>query len=240
MERSDTESESFIPQPAGPAHLVIQLQRALGNRAVQQVLEEAGLQRARFGEDDAAALKPAFIENPNAREGTQKECREIAKTGLLDLLRQKSRAEGGKEPPSDKDLKATIAGYEKYRLKRPGGEFEFTDEDGELTKGEKEPEELTAKVEDAVVSKVQEVKGWHLFGLSIMDAQRSALIAVDNRKPGARRVYWLDRTQGGFEEVTGRLDQRITNLTRELWSAQPPDQRHRTRAAFWTFVAPES
>jgi hypothetical protein len=202
----------------------------------RQAQPGARLQRAGYGEEDAAALEPALIQNSSAREDTEKECRVIMQTGLIGLLREKSRAVQGQEPPTDSELEETITGYTKLRLQKAPVQFEFADENSRPTKGENRPEGLMDKVEDALVGKVKAAKGWHLFGLSIMDAQRSVLLAVDNRNPVARRIYWMDRARGGFDDVTGRLDERITRLTQELWSAQPPDRRHRTRATFWTFA----
>ncbi len=228
---SKTETE----QSAGKAQILMQLQRTRGNQYVQRVLaDESSLQRTQFGDED----KPKFVENPAAREDAEKQCREAMPAGLAALFRQESQQEQGKEPPSDASLKATIASYTKYRLKDMPAVFEFSDERGKLTRGENKPEALTDKVEDQLVKLVQAVKGWHLFGLSIMDAQRSVLLAVDNRNPSARRIYWIDRDEGGFKDVTGRVDERIVQLTQELWLAQPPDLRHRTRVIFWPF-APE-
>jgi hypothetical protein len=224
-------------RPAEKAQQLMQLQRTYGNQYVQRVLGSgANLQRAQFGHEDSASLKPAYIQNPNAREDTEKECQDVMRTGLMALFRQESRLEQGKEPPSDASLKAEIEGLAKHRLKRAPIEFEFTDERGRVTKGENQPEALTDKVEDELVSQVKDVKGWHLYGLSIMDAERSVLLAIDNRNPSARRIFWMDGVDGGFKEVTGRVDERITRLTRELWRAQPPDRRRRTRAIFWRFA----
>ena len=242
--REEEQAHKVVPasreesaQPAGKAEALMQLQRTLGNQHVQRVLAGAdAVQRARYGEEAGAGVETRFVENPEAREDTQKECREVMPAGLSALLRAKSQVEQGAEPPSDASLKATIAKYVKYRLLDVPAEFEFTDERNKITKGENKPEALTDKVEDRVIKAVKEIKGWHLFGLSIMDAQRSILLAVDNRNPSARRIYWIDRVEGGFRDVTGRVDERITQLTKEMWSAQPPDIRRRTRVFFWPFA----
>jgi hypothetical protein len=228
--------EETVPQ-SSKVQALMQLQRTVGNQAVQRVLEGAGgVQRARWGGEDAAALKPAFIENPDAMEDTQKECQEVVHTGLFDLLRQKSRLDQDQDAPSDTSLKETIAGYAKYRLKDLPMTFEFSNERGRMTKGEDRPVALTDKVEDEMVKQVKDVKGWHFFGLSIMDAKRSVLLAVDNRNPSQRRINWIDRVEGGFKDVTGRVDERIIQLTQEMWHAQPPDRRQRTRVIFWPFL----
>ncbi len=229
-----TPAQEHTVQPAGKVQGLMELQRTRGNRYVQRMLAGT-VQRARFGEEDGAALKPAFVQNPEARENVEKECREVMPTGLQALFRAKSGAEQGTEPPSDLSLKGTIAQYAKHRLKNVPAEFEFSDERGKLTKGENKPEALTDKVEDALIKQIKGVKGWHLFGLSLMDAQRSVLLAVDNRNPSALRIYWMDRVEGGFKDVTGRVDERISQLTKEMWLAQPPDRRRRTRVIFWPF-----
>jgi hypothetical protein len=230
------EQEATV-QPAGKAQALMELQRTRGNRYVQRVLAgSGGVQRSRFGDEDGAALKPAYIQNPAAREDVEKECREVMPTGLQALFRAKSGVEQGTEPPSDLSLKDTIAKYVKYRLLNLPAEFEFADERGRMTKGENKPEALTDKVEDALIKRVKGVKGWHLFGLSLMDAERSVLLAVDNRNPSALRIYWMDRIEGGFKDVTGRVDERITQFTKEMWTAQPPDRRRRTRVIFWPFA----
>lgn len=231
-----TQAQEETVRPAGKVQGLMELQRTRGNRYVQRVLGGAGnVQRARFGDEDGAALKPAFVQNPEARENVEKECREVMPTGLQALFRAKSGVEQGTEPPSDLSLKETITGYTKHRLKNLPAEFEFLDERGKMTKGENQPEALTDKVEDALIKQIKGIKGWHLFGLSLMDAQRSVLLAVDNRNPSALRVYWMDRVEGGFRDVTGRVDERITQLTKEMWRAQPPDVRRRTRVIFWPF-----
>ncbi len=232
-----TEQEESA-KPAGKAEALMQLQRTLGNQYVQRVLagEEDSMQRASVQKEADEGPELRLVDNPDARDDTQKGCRELMPTGLAALLRAKSKTEQGVEPPSDASLKATIAKYAKYRLLNVPAEFEFTDERYRVTRGENEPEALTDKVEDQIVKTVKDIEGWHLFGLSIMDATRSVLLAVDNRIPSARRIYWIDRAEGGFKDVTGRVDERVTQLSKELWRAQPPDVRQRTRVMFWPFA----
>ena len=232
-------AEQTAAKTGAPADALMQLQRTRGNRYVQKMLDEsppAAVQRATYGSEDAAALKPAFVENHDALQDTEKICKTLLPTGLFALFKQKARQEQDAQPPTEQSLKQTIATYAKYRLRNEPAIFEFKDEHGRFTKGEHEPEALTDKVEEAVTKRVKNLKGWHLLGLSIMDAERSVLLAVDNRNPDARRLYWIDPVEGGFKDVTGRLDERITQLTRDLWHAQPPDRRRRTRVCFWPFV----
>jgi hypothetical protein len=215
---------------------VMLLQRTLGNQHVQRVMNKPpAIQRASL-DQDGSMFNPKFIPNPDARDDTQKECREVMKAGLFSLLRTKTIQEQGVEPPTDVDLKAKVEDYAKYRLRNEPREFEFKDEQNKLTLGERKPESLTEKIEDLIKAQLKNAKGWHLFGLSLMDAERSVLIAVDNRIPSALRIYWMDRVEGGFKDVTGRLDEKITDVTQEMWLAQPPDRRHRTRVTIWMFA----
>jgi hypothetical protein len=217
---------------------VMLLQRTLGNQYVQRVMDKPpAIQRAGL-DQDGSMFNPNFIPNPDARDDTQKECREVMKAGLFSLLRTKTIQEQGVEPPTDVELKSQVEKYAKYRLRNEPHEFEFKDNQNKITLGERKPETLTEKIEDLLKAQLKNAKGWHLFGFSLMDAERSVLIAVDNRIPSALRIYWMDRVEGGFKDVTGRLDEKITDVTQEMWLAQPPNRRHRTRVTLWMFVPP--
>ena len=151
-------------QPTGKAEALMQLQRTLGNQFVQRVLagEEDSVQRASVQDQSEEGPEVRLLDNPDAMEDTQKECRELMPTGLAALLRAKSKTEQGVEPPTDASLKATIAKYAKYRLLDVPAEFEFTDDRYRVTRGDSEPEALTDKVEDQIVKAAKDIKGWHL------------------------------------------------------------------------------
>lgn len=237
IDKADSQSKTGPVRAGSKAQAVMLLQQTLGNQYVQRVVNKPpAIQRAGGLDQDGSMFNPNFIQNPDARDDTQKECREVMKAGLFSLFRAKTVQEQGAEPPTDVELKAQVEDYSKYRLRNEPHEFEFKDERNKITLGENKPESLPEKIEDLLMSQIKNVKGWHLFGLSLMDAERSVLLAVDNRNLNARRIYWMDRIEGGFKDVTGRLDERITQITRDMWLAQPPDRRHRTRVTIWLFT----
>ncbi len=221
-------------QPRGALQAMVQLQQSAGNQAVQRSV--AAVQRALRGAQESATLQHTLIQNPDAVSETEKACRVIMQTALVPLLKNTAIHEQGEEPPTDLALKARVSQYAKLRLHREPSVFEFRDERHRITLGEQSPETLAEKVEDHLVDQVEAVPGWHLLGLSIMDAEHSALLAVDNRNPGARRIYWMDQVEGGYRDVTGRLDAKIEETTRDFWQAQPADRKRRTRVCFWRFV----
>ncbi|MBN1318555.1 MAG: hypothetical protein JXA42_23950 [Anaerolineales bacterium] len=237
IEKPEVQSD-INPKTDNKTQAVMLLQRTLGNQYVQRVMDKPPVVQKASLDQDGSMFNPNFIPNPDAREDTQKECREVMKAGLFALLRNKTIQEQGVEPPTDIELKADVEKYAKYRLRNEPHEFEFKDDQNKLTLGERKPESLTEKIEDLLKAQLKNAKGWHLFGLSLMDAERSVLLAVDNRKPSALRIYWMDRTEGGFKDVTGHLDEKITRVTQEMWLAQPPDRRHRTRVTIWMFTPP--
>lgn len=84
------------------------------------------------------------------------------------------------------------------------------------TAGTLKPERLKRSVSKYVVDNSTQ-NCWSAFGLSVMDGYHSVLLLVD-RTGTATKVYWLDQfTNGLGVDMTGSLDQRLTERTQTFW-----------------------
>jgi hypothetical protein len=85
------------------------------------------------------------------------------------------------------------------------------------TAGTLRPERLKASVQAKVLALAKGKGCWFAFGLSIMDGYHSVLLLVD-RSTDIAKIYWLDQFSGGVtDDVSGSLDQRITDKTQAWW-----------------------
>lgn len=114
--------------------------------------------------------------------------------------------------------------------------IEFFDERGRPTVGVTAPYTLRESAFDALVSMAGGVRGWHVFGLSIMDGYHSVTLNLDLRDPSAPRVHWSDQwsSKGGWKEYDkAGLDEALTNHTRSWWS---DTKKPRSRATLWRLL----
>lgn len=163
-----------------------------------------------FTEEQFEPVQKAFTEN--VRKTTRDSCIAIVNKGLRRLFAAQLR---GRRLGSE--MEKTMARLVDLHLADKPMEIQFHDARGRITRGTTEPDSLSISARTAILASVRPEIGWYLFGLSIMDGYHSVLLAVDCRSPAAPAVYWLDQIYSGFDDVTGTLDERITQLTRRWW-----------------------
>lgn len=113
---------------------------------------------------------------------------------------------------------------------------DFKDERGRNTTGVTAPKTLRESVYDAAIAMTGGARGWHVFGLSLMDGYHSVALTFDLRDPAAPKVYWCDQwsSNGGFRlHDKASLDAEITRLTSSWWSEE---KKPRSRTTLWKTV----
>ena len=120
-------------------------------------------------------------------------------------------------------------------------QFDYLDSAGQPTSGDDRPDRLDRSVEEWLIDRVARdgLPGWHLLGLSLLDGNQCALLAVQYAGVGntATKVYWADQIDS-WSEVTGGLDARLTDYTQRYWDSILAHQRKRarTQTAIWTLA----
>lgn len=111
--------------------------------------------------------------------------------------------------------------------------IEFFDERGKATTGVTHPRKLRESALDAMVRMAGNVRGWHVFGLSLMDGYHSVTLNLDLNDAANPKVFWADQwsTKGGWQEYDkAGLDAEIERLTGNWWTEE---KKPRSRTTLW-------
>jgi len=179
-----------------------------------------------FEEQEVDALKPLY----EIGNRTKYSCIGILNKAVLTLYSEKLKGE-----KLGSTIQDTMNALGKLNVVGAPVVIEFFDAKGNITTGMEKPKNLSQSMEKLVLSSSAPLKGWYLYGLSIMDGYHSVLLAVDATSD-SKKVYWLDQI-GGFVDVTGNLDGHIETKTVSWWQAvlDGKGKRYRTRATIWFF-----
>jgi hypothetical protein len=164
-----------------------------------------------FTEEQFQPVQEAF--EANVKKTTRDSCIIIVNKGLRKLFIEQLK---GQRIRGDwvRSMETAMDKLRALHLADKPTEIQFFDAKGRITRGTLPPDVLSESAEAKVLSMVGPEVGWYLFGLSIMDGYHSVLLAVDNRNPAAPKIYWMDQIYSGFDDITGKLDVRITELTK--------------------------
>jgi V8-like Glu-specific endopeptidase len=156
---------------------------------------------------------------------------------LRKLYNSALRNPDGSDKPLGSTVRDTMAALQGYGFAQTGQDFEFVDAAGQMTKGASRPERLRDSVEQWMEqdSSADRHEGWSCFGASLLDGYHGVIVVLSDDVPGSpgKKLYWVDQIHGGFDEVTGQLDQRIATLTQSWWDPQDNAHRPRTRITVW-------
>jgi Zn-dependent peptidase ImmA (M78 family) len=184
-----------------------------------------------FTEEQFASVRQAFEEN--AKAATRASCIAVVNTGLRKLFGAQLKGK-----PLGSEMEKTMARLNALHLADQPVQIEFQDARGRITKGTLAPDMLSESPKDRILGMVGPEPGYYLFGLSIMDGYHSVLLAVDSRNPADRKIYWMDQIYSGLDDVTEKLDDRITRLTKDWWNAVKATKGvgYRTITRIWPIV----
>ena len=183
--------------------------------------------RARFhsNKSQAAKMKSVFIVN----------------SGLEELLGKQLKEFGDFSQNANITTQSTMSVLQSYGVAKNSQEFEFNDVNGQMTRGINRPNALKNSIEEWLVSQAEasQMLGWHVFVLSIMDGYHSVVLALNFNGLGhpSTLTYWADQIYSGWDDVTGSLDERITQLTQQWWDPLPQDRKARSRVVIWPLQA---
>jgi hypothetical protein len=156
---------------------------------------------------------------------------------LRKLYNSALRNPDGSDKPLGSTVRDSMAALQGYGFAQPGQDFEFVDAAGQMTKGASRPDRLHDSVEQWMEqdSSGDRHEGWSCFGASLLDGYHGVIVVLSDDVPGSpgKKLYWVDQIHGGFDEVTGQLDQRIATLTQSWWDPQDNAHRPRTRITVW-------
>ena len=159
---------------------------------------------------------------------------------LRQLFNSALRNADGTDKPLGATVQDTMSALQGYGLALPKNDFEFADPTGALTRGAARPDHLRDSVEDWIAHDPDPdphpdagaQAGWECYGISLLDGYHGVILAHGGNGAGPR-LYWIDQINGGFDDVTGKLDQRIASLTQKWWDPQDAARKPRTRVSVW-------
>jgi hypothetical protein len=192
------------------------------------------------------AMPPANVELMRAEfvaNGTggspKKDCITITNAGVRKLFGSRLQNADGTSKALGSTCQDTMRALQGYGLAAAEQVFEFNDAAGAMTKGARRPDHLVSSIESWLVSQADatanNMSALYVFGLSIMDGYHSVILVLDYAGIGEplTRVYWADQIYGGWDDVTGQLDARITSRTQGWWDPLPAGKKAKTRATVW-------
>jgi N-acetyl-anhydromuramyl-L-alanine amidase AmpD len=206
--------------------------------AVAQSLRYGGaLGFGAFAGTDVDRMKTEFVNNAAAGAARQN-CITIMNAGLRRLYGPALLESDGSQRALSDRVNRTMDALQNYGLAGARQDFEFLNASGTLTKGVLRPERLRDSVEGWLMSQADanQMSAWYIFGLSLMDGYHSVLLALMFSGSGnpLTKLYWLDQIYGGFDDVTGSADARITDRTQKWWDGETT--KPRTRATIWPLI----
>jgi N-acetyl-anhydromuramyl-L-alanine amidase AmpD len=164
-------------------------------------------------------------------------CIEIMNAGLRAFYGSELDNTDGTRKPLGSSVQATMAALESYGLAQSPQVFDFVDAAGRVTTGTRRPDRLAPSVEGSIMARAEAeaMSGWYVFGLSVMDGYHSVTLAVQFNGTGdsLTKVYWADQIYGGWDDVTGTLDDRLTQRTQSWWDPLPANRKAKTSARVW-------
>jgi V8-like Glu-specific endopeptidase len=179
--------------------------------------------------DQLDTVRREFV--ANAAAANRQNCINIVNTAMRALYG--SRITGG----LGSTIQDTMKALQGYGLAGTAEVFEFLDASGRVTRGVVRPDRLQRSVESWILDQADanQVSGFYLFGLSVMDGYHSVILGVEFSGKGnpATQIYWADQVHGGWDPVVGQLDARITSKTQGWWDPLPQDRKARTRVTLW-------
>jgi len=181
-------------------------------------------------------LKAVTVPNSAKARGVRMDCITCMNAGLRALYEDELKNGDGSNKALSSTVQGTMGALQTYRLAQDAQVFEFRKADGGLTRGNSRPDHLDQSIEDWIVKQGDAIpqSGWYVFGLSIMDGYHSVLLALQSDGTGysaTHRLYWIDQIYGGFDDVTGTADARITERTQNWWDGASP--KPKTKATVW-------
>ncbi|MBX3086006.1 MAG: N-acetylmuramoyl-L-alanine amidase [Anaerolineae bacterium] len=191
-----------------------------------------------FPPDSIQAMRTMFETNGAKPEGDRSDCITITNVGLRKLYGNALNDADGKPLPLGSRMHWTMEALQKYGFADSGTVFEFNTADGRLTYGVARPDTLRESVEAWIMAQAEAnaVSGNYIFGLSLTDGYHSVMLALEFNGTGNpnTRLYWCDQNFGGWDDVTGVLDNRIVRQTQKYWNGLPAQKKARTRVTVWT------
>jgi Papain-like cysteine protease AvrRpt2 len=188
---------------------------------------------------DVDRMRIEFVANAGAG-AARRNCITIMNAGLRQLYGSRLQNSDGSGKALGSTVQDTMAALMGYGLAQMPQVFEFQDASGRLTHGTVRPDSLISSVEAWLNAQgeANAQSAWYVFGLSIMDGYHSVVLALSFSGTGdaATRIYWADQIHGGWDDVTGGVDARITSLTQRWWDPLSPDRKARTRVTVWPLV----
>jgi hypothetical protein len=188
-----------------------------------------------FSYDDIQAMKAVTVPNAAKAKGTRMDCITTMNAALRALYGDGLKNADGSNKSLSSTVQDTMAALQSYGLASSGQVFEFRKADGGLTKGNSRPDHLDQSIEDWINNQAdaQAQSGYYVFGLSIMDGYQSVLLVLQfgGKGDAATKVYWVDQIYGGWDDVTGGVDARVTDRTQKWWDGADPHPK--TRATIW-------
>jgi V8-like Glu-specific endopeptidase len=170
-------------------------------------------------------------------QSVQTDCVQVLNSGLRQLFGAALANADGTPKALGTTVQDSMAALARYGMAQDAHEFEFADAAGMLTKGVARPEHLQDSAEDWLVNQADSGHdhGWYAFVLSLLDGYHNVVLALDfsGRGDAGTKLFWLDQIHGGFDEVTGTLDARITRHTQEWWDPLDASHKPKTRVSVW-------
>jgi hypothetical protein len=193
-----------------------------------------------FNNDAVERMQREFAANVAA--GSPKKCIVITNAGLRQLFGPALKNADGSDKRLGTSIQDTMAALQGYGLAEVPTVFEFKDANGRLTRGVVRPETLRESVETWLLNEADrsQASAWYVFGLSIMDGYHSVVVALsfNGLSDPLTKIYWADQIYSGWDDITGRLDARITERTKTWWDGAYAAKGigFKTRATVWPLV----
>lgn len=188
--------------------------------------------------DAVERMRQEFV--ANAASANKRNCITITNAGLRRFYEEMLRNPNGSNRALGSTIHDTMAALQGYGLAGQAQVFEFLNASGSLTRGVVRPDRLRDSIENALLNQADanQMSGWYVFGLSIMDGYHSVVLALMFSGIGGpdTHFYWADQIYSGWDDVTNTLDDRITRLTQQWWDPLPPDRKARTRVTVWPLL----
>lgn len=185
-------------------------------------------------------MKQAFI--TNVQQGSPQSCIVITNAGLRQLYGAYLQNDDGSNRRLGSTVQDTMAALQNYGLAGGQQDFEYNQASGARTLGTVRPHILAQSVESWLLAQadVNQMSGWYIFGLSIMDGYHSVILALSFNGIGDpnTRIFWADQIYTGWDDVTGSLDARLTERTQAWWDLVQREKGvgYRTRTIIWTLL----
>ncbi len=163
------------------------------------------------------------------------------RTNSTELLNDALRAfygsllqSNGASPKLSTNIQSAMQDLQQRGLAGDDQQFAFLDSADNATAGDDRPDHLETPVSSWLMDQVQQsgLAGWYLFGVSLLEGNHTALIALQYSGVGnaATKIYWADHMDNWLD-VSNTLDNKITDLTLRFWDSILAHQNKRARSA---------